>query len=84
MSNNIKQIADRTASVFDNLENNLSGKASFLTVIDLAEYLRVSPKTIRNWVLHKEIPYFKVGRLVRFQQEEVMKWILERRNTYGN
>ncbi|MCM3425583.1 helix-turn-helix domain-containing protein [Bacillus paralicheniformis] len=47
-----------------------------LTPKQLSEILQVSIETLRRW--RKEgMPYKQIGRSVRFNQEEVEKWIEE-------
>jgi excisionase family DNA binding protein len=49
----------------------------------LAEYLGVSVSTISKLVSNKQIPYFKMqagqSGAVRFRQQEIEKWILQKR-----
>jgi len=48
---------------------------SLWTYKDVANRLSVSPQTVRVWVMNKNIPYFKIGRLVRFKKEAIESWI---------
>jgi excisionase family DNA binding protein len=48
-----------------------------LTVPELAALLRVRVSTIRSWVLHKRIPYVKLGRIL-FDRAAVEKWVASR------
>jgi len=50
-----------------------------LTLSQVADLLRVSEKTIRRWMLSKRLPYMRLGRVVRFQQDELLRWIEARR-----
>lgn len=45
----------------------------------LGRLLRVSVKTIDKWVCDRDIPYLKVGRLVRFDEQEIASWLELRR-----
>ncbi len=45
------------------------------TVEDLSKYLKVSEKTIYDWVHKKFIPYQKINRLLRFRHSEIEKWL---------
>jgi len=36
------------------------------TYKDVADYLRVSPKTVRRWATERRVPVVKVGNLNRF------------------
>lgn len=47
----------------------------YLSVQELAEMLGISPETVYGWTSQKRIPYIKVGRLVRFDQDEVKAWL---------
>jgi len=50
------------------------GKRSLWNVDELADYLSVSPRTVRDWVYKRVIPFRKAGRNVRFDPEEIEKW----------
>lgn len=45
------------------------------TVDELAAHLKLRPKTIRNRVSLKTIPYLKVGGSLRFRPSEIRRWI---------
>jgi len=45
----------------------------------IAEYLDVSTSTIRSWVKHGKIPYMKLGKCVRFDLNELNKWLRGKR-----
>ena len=47
----------------------------YLTVDELAKYLRIAPQTSRRWVLNREVPFHKIGRAVRFRASEIDAWI---------
>jgi excisionase family DNA binding protein len=49
----------------------------FLTILELASYLGIKPKTLYAKI--KEIPHYKVGRLVRFRREEIDAWMEQHR-----
>ena len=46
-----------------------------LSVKDAATYLNISPHTLYTMVSQRRIPYAKVGRLVKFDQEVLNTWI---------
>jgi len=50
---------------------------TYLTIDELADYLKLNKQTIRRWVHNHEIPYHKIRRVVRFRVSEVEKWIDE-------
>ncbi len=49
------------------------------SVNEIAEYLGVKISTVYSWVHTRQIPYYKIGRLVKFKIEEVEQWIMEKR-----
>jgi len=51
----------------------------FIGPQQLGEYLGISVRTIRYWITMRKIPYFKMGRHVRFDLKEVEAWSKERR-----
>lgn len=46
-----------------------------LDVNQVSELLGVKSKTVYAWVNEGYIPYYKVGRLVRFNLNKVLKWL---------
>lgn len=48
---------------------------SLLTVDDVAEIMNLQPKTIRDWVSRRSIPFVRVGHNVRFRPDAVDKLI---------
>jgi len=51
----------------------------FLNIKETALYLGIKGSTIYSWVHTKQIPYYKIGRLVKFRVEEIDQWIREKR-----
>jgi len=49
-----------------------------LTIDELAKILSVKKSTIYQWVHFRLIPYIKVGRLVRFREKDIQKWLASR------
>lgn len=50
-----------------------------LTIEQLAEWLGITVRHVRRLVAERRIPYYKVGRLVRFDSEEIKAWLGTRR-----
>lgn len=44
------------------------------TVTDVAAFFQVSKAYIYELVKRRQIPHGKIGRLVRFEQAEILKW----------
>jgi excisionase family DNA binding protein len=50
-----------------------------LTIEQLADQLATSIRHIRRLVAEKRVPYVKVGRLVRFDPDEIAGWLRNNR-----
>ncbi len=46
-----------------------------LTIPEAAAYLGLSKLTLYEWVSQRKIEYIKVGRLVKFDQRQLERWI---------
>ena len=56
--------------------NNLNLEFEFLTTEELAKFIKVSMNWLRHNRLSKNpIPYKKFGKFVRYEKNEVLKWI---------
>ena len=47
----------------------------WLSVNELMRYLGVSRDTIYDWLATRHLPGHKVGRLWKFKQDEIDKWV---------
>lgn len=54
-----------------------SSLPQFLTVEEVAELLRVSPRSVYDWVSQGIIPYRKAGRRTIFLLDEILQWTSE-------
>ncbi len=51
--------------------NSIAMDEEFLTVMEIAEILKVNPMTVRNWISREELPALRVGsRRVRVRQTD--------------
>jgi excisionase family DNA binding protein len=46
-----------------------------LTMDEASEYLGISKLTLYGWVSARKLGFVKVGRLVKFKQPDLDKWI---------
>jgi excisionase family DNA binding protein len=53
----------------------MSDMTGWLTMTEICEYLKVSRETVLNWINDRNMPSHKLGRLWRFQANEVDEWI---------
>jgi excisionase family DNA binding protein len=58
---------------------NLSTIPQLLTIDQLAERLGTTVRHERRLVAEKRVPYLKVGKLVRFNPDEIKQWLASRR-----
>jgi excisionase family DNA binding protein len=49
---------------------------SLLTVKAVSERLQVKPSTVYLWAAQGTIPHLKLGRLLRFDRDEIEHWLL--------
>ncbi|HWN99257.1 MAG TPA: helix-turn-helix domain-containing protein [Blastocatellia bacterium] len=46
-----------------------------LTPEELSDMLGVSIHTVYQWTCKRQVPFIKVGKLVRFPYDEVLAWL---------
>jgi len=49
------------------------------SITEVAEFLNVQVSTIYGWIHKREIPYYKIGRLVKFKGSEIEEWLEKKR-----
>jgi excisionase family DNA binding protein len=49
-------------------------ESKLLTYVEMSNRINVKKNTLAQWVMQKRIPHIKIGRLVRFDENEVIKW----------
>jgi excisionase family DNA binding protein len=49
---------------------------SLWTVAEVAEFLKLRPKTIRNKVSADQIPHLKIDGSLRFRPEDIRQWVV--------
>ena len=59
----------------ESMETSNDGRLEFMTVIELAEYLRISRASVYRLVRQRQIPVSKVGRQLRFRKGTVDVWL---------
>jgi excisionase family DNA binding protein len=63
------------------MEATLVKKPKLLSNDEAAEFLGVSPGTLPIWRHHARypLPYIKIGRLVRYSEEDLLAWMESRK-----
>lgn len=56
-----------------------AGARPLLGVAQLAERLGTTERFVRRLVCERRIPFHKVGKYVRFDQDDVDDWVADRR-----
>lgn len=81
MSEN-KKALPRSAQIFNNgISTQEFFDNPFWDIKQAAYALSVPEATLRDWVYKRQIPFKKVGNLIRFVPSEIHQWI-EERNAY--
>ena len=55
------------------------GLPRLLSIGQLAERLGTTPRHVRRLVAERRVPFVKVGRLVRFDPDDIARWLDGRR-----
>lgn len=50
----------------------------FLTTKEVADFLRVSTRTVFTWCAYEGLPHHKIGGHLRFDPQALDKWISDR------
>lgn len=78
-TNEIGERQDYTAQPLNpNTESQTNRKieSPLMDVKEVAAYLNLKPSKIRMMVFRKEVPYLKIGALVRFHRQAIDQWLL--------
>jgi excisionase family DNA binding protein len=60
------------------IADRLRGFGHALSMSELAPLLNVTPLTIQRWVKAKRVPFFRLGRTIRFCGPTVARWLQAR------
>lgn len=52
--------------------------AQLLTAAEVADQLKVKEDTVYHWASKRKIPFVKVGRSLRFDQNKIDNWVNQR------
>lgn len=55
---------------------------ALINIETAAERLGTTPSHIRRLIHHKQIPYIKIGALIRFNPDTLNQWVTN--NTHGD
>lgn len=60
----------------------MASDIKFLTIDDVSEMLQVTRSTVYN-LKRKGLPFIKLGKNIRFDQDEVISWVKENNQAQG-
>lgn len=64
---------------------NRENRTLFLTADEVCDFLKISKKTLWNWVYLKQLRYFKLNnRLLRFRKADVEKMIVSKDEDFNH
>lgn len=61
----------------DSNDDTLFDIFGLITVEELGIALRRSPKTIRNWVARREIPFVAIKGRTMFRRDSIETWLIQ-------
>jgi excisionase family DNA binding protein len=67
------------ALLFDKQPNESGPAIELLTIIEAAEFLRISASGIRRLQQRRLVPFFKVGGSIRFAKEDLVSYLARQR-----
>ena len=56
----------------------------YIGVKELSEYLSIKPSTIYHWTHEQRIPHYKVSGLIRFNIEQIDRWMARKKQKEVN
>lgn len=61
--------------------NNAEGR--WVSINEICKHLSISRDTVIKWISNEDLPAHKIGRLWRFQIQEVDDWVRKKGNEGG-
>ena len=55
-----------------------------LSIQETADCLGIRITTLYTWVCKRKIPFIKVGKLVKFEDRDLSRWVAKRRVSTAN
>ncbi len=54
---------------------------SLWTIADVATFCQVKESVVKYWVYNSDLPFIKLGKHIRFEQEDVKEWVERQKHT---
>jgi len=71
----ISKQLDQILAVLRSLDEKAKPVREILTLEEAADYLRISPHTLRDKIRTRKLPFYKVGGSIRFRRSKLDKWV---------
>jgi len=75
----IENAEERLLRVFEYLLQNSGVEKRYLSIEELSKYISAQKGTIYAWTHMRKIPYSKVGRILRFDKQEIDRWMKKKK-----
>lgn len=62
---------------------NLVSQSSILTLAEACDFLKIKKSRLRTAIFKREIPFIKIGRLIRFDHEDLKAWLSKLKSNTG-
>jgi excisionase family DNA binding protein len=62
------------------MKTNQDSKPKLLTFSEMCKWANLKESKGRILVLKNQIPVLRIGRLLRFDQDDLIKWLEEKKN----
>ena len=73
MLKNVNILLDKIRTIVYNNLNMVN--SNLMTIEDLAEYLKVTRRTIYDWLKHNKVPALKLVGQWRFKKDKIDDWL---------
>lgn len=74
-----EEAEERLLRVFEYLLQNSGVEKRYLSIEELSKYISTPKGTIYSWTHMRKIPYSKVGRILRFDKQEIDRWMKKKK-----
>jgi excisionase family DNA binding protein len=71
-------MAPVTTATPRSIADRLRSSDSALSVSELSKLLNIAPLTLLRWVKAKRVPFFRLGRTIRFCPATISRWLQAR------
>ncbi len=62
------------------MKTNQNNKPKLLTFLEMCNWTGIKESKGRDLVFKNQIPVLRIGRLLRFDQDDLIKWLEEKKN----